>query len=46
MSPGPSAERGVYSLLNKIKILLSWREAMDRNDYKWDAPKLLRDFLN
>ena len=31
MSPGPSAERGGYSLLNKIKILLSWREAMDRN---------------
>ena len=45
MAPGPSGERGVYPLLNKIKILLSWREAMDRNDYKWDAPKLLRDFL-
>ena len=45
MAPGPSGERGGYPLLNKIKILLSWREAMDRNDYKWDAPKLLRDFL-
>ena len=45
MAPGLSGERGVYPLLNKIKILLSWREAMDRNDYKWDAPKLLRDFL-
>ncbi len=31
--------------LNKIKILLSWREAKQVSDYRRDAPPILRDFL-
>lgn len=31
--------------LNKIKILLSWREALSGLDYRIEAPALIRDFL-
>lgn len=42
---GEFFERGVYLQLNKIKILLSWREDLNTNDYRLTAPPVLRDFL-